>query len=172
LNPKNGRHYLDFSMHFLFVSSVLAQAGCEQTNIVPCKNDAEIFRTATCEPMAARNQTHYQHCLCYHFVNLQLCYLQCTSPAAQAELQGQAIPQTTAQCGAAGLNPRALPQPPIWQTWFPTTAVARPTAATVVPGNTASPAATGSNLPKANTAYQAVQTGFMVSLAFLAGMML
>jgi hypothetical protein len=96
--------------------------------------------------------------------------LQCQSQAAIQEHQGQVIPQITAQCNAVQLNPRALPQPPIWQTFFQSSAQpSRPTAA--ASGSAAAPPAATSQ-PRANTAYQAIQTGFMVSLAILAGMML
>jgi hypothetical protein len=58
-------------------------------------------------------------------VNLALCYLQCDAPSSKAELDGQVQPQITAQCTAAGLNPRALPNPPIWQTYFDPASTAR-----------------------------------------------
>lgn len=66
------------------------------------------------------------------------CYLQCSSTAAQQELNGGVKPQTTATCSAAGLNPRALPQPPIWQTFLPTTAApTQPTGTVKGPTTTA-----------------------------------
>jgi hypothetical protein len=159
-------------MHFLLLAAQIhAQEGCESTNIGRCKGDAEIFRSSTCDPLMARNRTHYDHCLCYHFVNLGLCYLQCQSQAAIQEHQGQVIPQITAQCTAVQLNPRALPQPPIWQTFFQTSAQPSRPSTAAVSGSAAAPPAASSQ-PRANTAYQAIQTGFMVSLAILAGMML
>jgi hypothetical protein len=162
-------------MHFLLFTPIAAQAGCEQTNLFPCKNDADIYRRATCEPLTATNQTHYQHCLCYHLVNLSLCYQQCTSPAAVAEYTGQVAPQTTAQCASIGLNPLALPQPPIWQTWFQSqTTQAQPgrvSPTVVVTVSSPASTATGVKQPNTNTAYQVAQTSLMVSFAILAGLM-
>ena len=110
---------------YLLITAVFCQAGCESTNLPACKEANRIFKTFTCDPLYVKNATHYQHCLCYHNVNLALCYLQCNEPSSKAELDSQVQPQITAQCTAAGLNPRALPNPPIWQTYFGTASTSR-----------------------------------------------
>ncbi|KAI8928808.1 hypothetical protein BC831DRAFT_434039 [Entophlyctis helioformis] len=115
-------------------SEAQAQPNCFQT-FQPCLDANQQFFDTTCLPLQTRNFTHYQACRCYHFVNVANCYPHCPNdPTVQAQLAGSVQPQITAECTAANLNPKALPQPAPWQTWVAPPPPPKPAAQTTAAG--------------------------------------
>ncbi|TPX66483.1 hypothetical protein SpCBS45565_g04453 [Spizellomyces sp. 'palustris'] len=136
-----------FTIILTLFASVLAQAPCDMTGFTACKTSIDQFRTATCGPLQTgprANATLYSYCLCYAAVNNVNCYNLCaSSPNVTAERDGAALPQQTALCGAAGLNPAALPRPAPWDLSATTTVLP---SATPTPISSA-PSATGTSPP-------------------------
>jgi len=139
---------------FLFVGSlivvlmggrVIAQGDCIYANFQNCLNIADDFLSSTCGPLQKTNSSLYNDCLCYNDVNRGLCYKQCPNNSTlQAQYSGGIQPKITADCGAAQLNPSALPSPAPWQTagLLPSSLGAFPT---VSGGNTTTPTPSGNS---------------------------
>jgi hypothetical protein len=148
-------------MFALLVGLAFAQQDCTLTNYEPCKRENLIFLENTCNPLLATNRTHYNHCLCYHNVNLANCIEQCPNNST-AIAENSAVRNAVASlCAAVSLNPNALPNPPIWSTFTPTTSVAP-----VAPRNTAiaPPASTATSTPKSSAL---AGSSFAVLLGFV-----
>ena len=144
------------------VASSLAQApGANCPIYQPCLNEAKTYREETCGPLMATNQTLYAACLCYNDVNAELCYDQCPDDK-QVQLERVSAQQlVTAECGAANLNPKALPKPAPWVTVIATTS----TASKVPMTASASSTATATAKPKNDAGKTAVSFISLLGLA-------
>lgn len=127
----------------LAISLVSAQQDCDQTNFKPCLDLAINYRETTCQPLASKNVTFFNDCLCYNYANEALCYQQCTNNATvQRELRQVQIPKTDNQCKAQGFNYLDLPRPATWEYYFPSNGV-KPTVTQSTKGQTDAPNPTG-----------------------------
>jgi len=107
-------------LSFLFVTYALSQQDCSLTNWQPCLDLATQYQESTCLPLASKNATFYNDCLCYSYINEGYCYAQCPGNSiVQTELTTVIQPKIDAQCAAQGINPLSPPQPPVWQSYFP-----------------------------------------------------
>jgi hypothetical protein len=161
----DGTAIVIFSLMFpLFFGLVAAQQDCGLTNYQPCKDQAQVFLDATCTPLLARNRTHYDTCLCYHAVNLGFCYSQCpNNSTVQAEFNGGIANSIVSYCGAVRLNPQALPQPPVWQTFNPSTTPSSPPPTGTNAGTSPSATATRSSAFNSGSSF-ALALGFVALL--------
>ncbi|KAI8928807.1 hypothetical protein BC831DRAFT_446643 [Entophlyctis helioformis] len=164
---------------FVAVASIAvnAQQPCP-VNFEACLNLNDVFNLSTCGPFQARNATTYQQCLCYGFVNRELCYLQCPNNSTVAGQLPSVTAQSVSTCGGVGLNPKALPQPAPWQVFGISTAApaptAAPTAASPSPSNnagTGTGANTGTNSSSKSAAVPTVMRGAS-SMASIAAVVL
>jgi hypothetical protein len=143
-------------------SSVKGQRPCAETNFAACKTDAETFKAATCVPLNAQNATYYQHCLCYAAVNNGYCFGQCPDdPSIKGEFaQSEQVIAST--CASASLNPKALPQPPIWQkSGFVTTTT---TTTTTTAAKTATATATAKSSAHTNLSNLMMLSGALLAV--------
>jgi hypothetical protein len=128
----------------LFSATANAQTECPP-NFQACKDIIDQFKTSTCLPMLAQNQTQYQVCLCHYDVRYVQCYDQCPGVTQiQTEriiYQGRA----NADCAVVGLSPNNLGPAP----WVKdTTPTMTPSANNVAP--TTTPTGSTSNTDNKN----------------------
>ncbi|OAJ37492.1 hypothetical protein BDEG_21507 [Batrachochytrium dendrobatidis JEL423] len=171
---------ISITMLSLLVAVVLALSSCtvmaQTTKCGPtyalCMTNSDSFLSLTCMPLQATNATFYQDCRCYYYVNRANCYLQCPEDATvQAELSGSVNPSIVAECAAANLNPKSLPQPAPWQTWIAPSSTTRPpvaTSATAVSNaassQTAAAGAAASGSAKSSAFGRTESLSFMVTI--------
>jgi hypothetical protein len=145
----------------------LAQKVDNCPTFTACKNEMEIYKLSTCEPLMNSNATNYQACLCYYDVNYDFCFNQCPDdPVLKAEKTAfQAV--LTQDCQTAKLNPKALPNPPPWQTFDPKPSTSKTTGTTSTSSRTASASPTNANKNSAsiNSIAGSLMTLFGIAIA-------
>ncbi|KAJ3051509.1 hypothetical protein HK097_007460 [Rhizophlyctis rosea] len=133
-------------------SPSVAQGQCSPDVYRECLSQNQNFETSTCQSPAVTTAWPYQNvsmstvCSCYRYVNLGLCYTQCSADVnITREYNEVILPNITQTCTEAKLNPKALPAIAPWRADFnKTTTIAASQSATASRTAAASPTATGS----------------------------